>query len=393
MLINRSSGALAGWAIALFSAILIVLLFLKMAPQNAPWTFAINIPDTPVRGPLEPSADVLTPTGEHRFVHAASAVETSDGVLAFWYRALYEGAANAEIVSARFDGARWSKPRIVTDSARVSGDIGMTVKSLANPVPFRRSDKEIWLFFAASRLSGWATCEIEMVRSLDNGETWGPVERIYASPFFNLSHLTKSTPFLFADGRIGLPVYQEMNRKFPVLLVLNPQGKVVDRRRIGGGGKVGYQPMIVPTGPSTAIAFVRRLRHASPHKILMSRTDDGGKSWTPPAPIDLPNPSGPISAIRYDASHILMAFNDDPETERNITLALTDLEVKTFRRVGVIARMDNTLKKANVAYPFLISSAPGQYDVVYSRPLGTINHVRVSSAWIEHGAQSLAAQQ
>ncbi|MBS0235213.1 MAG: exo-alpha-sialidase [Proteobacteria bacterium] len=364
-----------------------------MAPQNAPWTFAINIPDTPVRGALEPSGEVITPTGDHNFVHAASAVETPDGVLAFWYRALYEGAANAEIVSARFDGARWSKPRVVTDSARVSGDIAMTIKSLANPVPFRRSDKEIWLFFAASRLSGWATCEIELVRSLDNGETWGPAERIYASPFLNLSHLTKSTPFLFTDGRIGLPVYQEMNRKFPVLLVLNQDGKVVDRRRIGGGGKVGYQPMIVPTGPSTAIVFVRRLRHASPHKILMSRTDDGGKSWTPPAPIDLPNPSGPISAIRYDASHILMAFNDDPETERNITLALTDLEGKTFRRVGVVARTDNMLKKSNVAYPFLISSASGQYDVVYSRPMGTINHVRVSSAWIEHGAQSPAAQQ
>jgi predicted neuraminidase len=281
----------------------------------------------------------------------------------------------------------------VTNSARVANDFAFTVKSLANPVPFRRSDKEIWLFFATSRLSGWATCEIGLIRSYDNGQTWGKAERVYASPFFNMSHLTKSTPILFSDGRIGLPVYQEMVKKFPVLLVLNQDGQVIDRRRIGGGGKVGFQPMIVPTGSSTALAFVRRLRGRKIEKVLMSRTDDGGQTWTHPSPIDLPNPGGPISAVRYDASHILMAFNDDPKIENNITLALTDLNGKSFQRVGVPVRMEKPGKKYFVAYPFLISSAPGQFDIVYSRPIKSINHVRVSSAWIERGMQPQTAQQ
>ncbi len=393
MLTDRSTKALAAWAMVLCSAVLVVLLFHKMAPQSAPWTFAITIPDTPVRGSLEPSREVITPSGETEFVHAASAIATPGGVMAFWYRATYEGAADAELVSSRFDGSRWSAGRVVTNSARVSRDIGITIKSLANPVPFRRSDNEIWLFFAASRLSGWATCEIELMRSFDNGVTWGPAERIYASPFFNMSHLTKSTPFLFSDGRIGFPVYQEISQKFPVLLILNQEGRVIDRRRMGHGGKIGLQPMIVPTGPSTAIAFVRPLRSRKNTKILLSRTEDGGKTWRPPTPIDLPNPGGPISAVRYDADHILMAFNDDPKTEGNITLALTDLEAKTFQRVGVIARQDSGLKKHTVAYPFLMSSAPGQFDIVYSRPMGTINHVRVSSAWVEHGAQPRTARQ
>jgi predicted neuraminidase len=382
-----------GWAMFLCSAALVVLLFHKMAPRTELWTFAVSVPEAPVRGPLEPQADLITPKDESEFVHAASAIATSNGMLAFWYRATYEGADNAELVSSRFDGTQWSPTSVVTNSARVSHDFAITIKSLANPVPFRRSDNEIWLFFAASRLSGWATCEIGLIRSFDNGATWGPAQTVYASPFLNMSHLTKSTPFLFSDGRIGLPVYHEMNKKFPVLLVLNQEGRVIDRRRMGHGGKVGYQPMIVPTGPSTAIAFVRRLKSRKPQSILISRTDDGGQTWTPPTPIDLPNPGGPISAIRYDASHILMAFNDDPEVERNITLALTDLEGKTFRRVGVIARMNTAKKKSTVAYPFLIASAPGQYDVVYSRPLKSINHVRFSSAWVEQGAAQQAAQQ
>jgi predicted neuraminidase len=380
--------------VLLCSAALIVLLFHKMVPSSAPWTFAVSVPDEPIRGTLQPQSEIITAKDKRQFVHAASAIATPDGLLAFWYRAVYEGANNAELVSSRFDGADWSQSRVVTNSAQVSHDLAVTIKSLANPVPFRRSDKEIWLFFAASRLSGWATCEIGLIRSFDNGATWGPAERLYASPFLNMSHLTKSTPILFSDGRIGLPVYQEMNRKFPVLLVLDKDGRVIDKRRMGGGGNVGLQPMIVPTGPSTAIAFVRRLQGRKQlAKILLSRTDDGGQTWTRPAPVDLPNPGGPISAIRYDASHILMAFNDDPDAETNITLALTDLEGKTFQRVGVVASMDVPNKKHYVAYPFLTSSAPGQFDVLYSRPLKTINHVRISSAWVQHGAQPQTAQQ
>lgn len=383
-----------GWAMLLCSTALMVLLFHKMAPRSEPWTFAVSVPQQPVRGSLELTSEVITPKDESEFVHGASSVAMPNGGLqAFWYRAPYEGANDAELVSARFDGKQWSPTSVVTTSARVSHDLAITVKSLANPVPFRRSDKEIWLFFATSRLSGWATCEIGLMRSSDNGVTWGPAERIYATPFFNMSHLTKSTPFLFSDGRIGLPVYQEMNRKFPVLLVLDADGKVIDRRRIGKAGKIGYQPMIVATGPSTAIAFVRPLKSRHPREILISRTTDGGQTWTPVEPTNLPNPGGPISALRYDKSHILMAFNDDPVTESNITLALSDLEGKTFQRLGVVARMDVDDEKHTVAYPFLIQSAPGQFDVMYSRPMKTINHVRVSSAWIEHGLQQGTAHQ
>ena len=231
----------------LCSAGLVVLLVHKMSPRTEPWTFAINVPEAPLRGSLDAPSEIITPKDEKKFVHGASLIATPEGLMAFWYRATYEGAEDAELVSSRFDGSHWSSTSVATNSARVSHDLGTTIKSLANPVPFRRSDKEIWLFFAAARLGGWATCEIGFIRSFDNGLTWAPAERLYASPLINISHLTKSVPILFSDGRIGLPAYHEMNRKYPVLLVLDQDGHVIDRRRMGGGGKVGYQPSIVPT--------------------------------------------------------------------------------------------------------------------------------------------------
>lgn len=388
-----AASTFATWAIFLCSGILAVFLVHEMANRVAPWTFVVEVPQAPVRGDLKLTSEVITPSGEKDFVHGPSIIETPAGLLAFWYRAVYEGANNAELVSARFDGTRWSPTKVVTNSTTVARNAGLTIKSLANPVPFRRSPNEIWLFFAASRLSGWATCEIMLMRSHDNGETWGPGERLYISPFLNMSHLTKALPIRLSGDRIALPAYHEMLTRYPVMLILNGNGRVIDRRRMGNGGDVGLQPSIVPTGPKTAIAFVRRLKHAKPERILISHTSDAGLTWTQPEPTDFPNPGGPISAIRYDDTRILLAFNDDPEDERNVKLAFSNLDGTMLRRIGAIAEKKEKIEGDEVAYPFLVESTPGQFDVVFSRPRKSIEHVRVSSAWVEHNSQISAAKE
>ena len=391
---QHATKTFATWAALCCSVVLAALLLYGMANRVEPWTFVVDVPQTPIRGDLEIRGQTITPPDEKDFVHGPSIIETPTGLLAFWYRAVYEGANNAELVSARFDGTRWSPTAVVTNSNAVARDVGLTVKSLANPVPFRRSSNEIWLFFAASRLSGWATCEIMLIRSTDNGQTWGPAQRVYTSPFLNMSHLTKSLPIRLSGDRIALPAYHEMNRKYPVMFILDGNGRVIDRLRMGNGGKVGYQPSIIPTGPTTAIAFVRRLNSARPQRILISRTSDAGRTWTRPTPTDLPNPGGPIAAIRYDDTRILLAFNDDPDEETNVKLAFSNLDGTSFRRIGMVAHKDDQLKDDAVAYPFLIESEPGQFDVVFSRPppMRAIDHVRVSSAWIEHNLEISAAQ-
>jgi predicted neuraminidase len=384
---------LAAAAMAAASALLILLLFYRMAPDDRPWAFVVNVPKTPVRGTLDIAIKTLTPPTEDHFVHAPSLVATPTGLLAFWYRAIYEGANDAQIMSASFDGSKWSKPTAITDSERIGRDIGLTVKSLANPVPFRRSANEIWLFVTTSRLSGWATSEILLMRSYDNGKTWGPAKRLFTSPFVNISMLTKSPPVLLSDGRIGLPAYAEFYNMFPVMLVLDESGRVIDRRRMGDGGQVGIQPSIVVTGKTTAVALIRRLRTSSRRRALVSRTSDGGKTWSVPEPTNLPNPSGPLSAVRYDSSHILMAFNDDPRTESNVSLAISDLEGVRWRRVGPVAVVSKQAPDNRAMYPYLIQSAPGQYDVVFSRSRDAIDHVRVSSSWIERNQPILSAGQ
>jgi predicted neuraminidase len=206
-----------------------------------------------------------------------------------------------------------------------------------------------------------------------------------------MSHLTKALPIRLSGDRIALPAYHEMDTKYPVMFILNKDGRIIDRRRMGNGGEVGYQPAIVPTGPKTAIAFVRRLKNGRPQRILISRTNDAGLTWTIPAPTELPNPGGPIAAIRYDDTRILLAFNDDPDDERNVKLAFANLDGSVLRRIGTLAQKQEQIAGDEVAYPFLVESEPGQFDVVFSRPRKSIEHVRVSSAWVEHNSQISAA--
>ena len=54
--------------------------------------------------------------------------------------------------------------------------------------------------------------------------------------------------------------------------------------------------------------------------------------------------------------------------------------------------MNDAVPKDAVMYPYLIKSQPGQFDVVYSRPAKAIDHVRISSAWLQQNSQTHAAQ-
>lgn len=381
------------WGALGCAAVLLALLFFRMSAGPANWAFVVDNVVEPAQSATEFRTSTVSAIDNVDFVHSASLLATDKDVSAYWYTARYEGAINARIMSSRYDGTNWSSPEVVTSSNDVSREIGLTIKSIANPVAFRYGQQEIWLFFAVSRLAGWATSEPVLKRSFDNGRTWGPAQRLYASPLANMSHLTKSPPVRMADGRIGLPVYYELVNKYPVFLLIDHDGRVVDRRRIGDGEEFGLQPSIVVTSPTSAVALIRRDRYDSDQQILFSRTADGGQTWSPLSYTNLPNPGGAVSAVRYGDDHLLIAFNDDHQIERDISLAISDLDGTAWRRVGVLVNKDATITSLDrVAYPYLLQTRPGEFDLVYSHMSDkSIHHVRFSNTWIEDHLKRQAA--
>ena len=388
----RKNNIYVALAASIVSAGLVMACALRASHE--PWAFLDPIPHVAASTTPALKGYTVNNPNDGLFVHAGSVVATEKGARAFWYHATYEGSADARIETSHFDGNGWSPQQTVTSAADVARDIGLTVKSVANPVPFRHPSGELWLFISVSRLSGWATTEIVLKRSRDDGATWGPATRLITSPFVNISHLTKTPPVLMANGLIGLPSYFEMRIKYPVFFVLDREGRVVDRRRMGAGGNVALQPSVVVTGPRSAVALMRRLKGANVHRVLMTRTSDGGETWTRPIPTNLPNPGGAVSAIRYDADRLLIAYNADPAEEMQIALAVSDLNGTRWRKIGEPVPENRLVQYDRVAYPYLARTGPGQYDVVYSRLLGKIiGHARFTDAWIAERLSSEGSPQ
>jgi predicted neuraminidase len=382
--------------LVVLSSSMIISILIKMSPTSQTWSFAqhVQAQDDSTRTIFETLN--VNPQGEKRFMHAASVVKIPEGIMAVWYSGTYEGSRDAEIASSRFDGKNWHGMSPIANSDSLEDEIGLHVKSVANPVVFRHENGELWLVFAVSRLSGWATCEILLKRSQDDGKTWSPATRLYASAFANISHLTKSPPVQMNSGLIGLPVYHEFLAKYPVFLVIDASGRVVDKRRMGEGGYVGFQPTIVTKNEKSAVAFFRRLRDNTA-SVMMTKTEDAGQTWSTAVPTNLPNPGGAVSAVRFGNDQILLAFNDDPEFENNITLAVSDLEGLSWRRIGIIANeASEQSEKYKLTYPYLLETQPGLFDLVftkspkseYNKPKfrdqieRAIRHVRISNEWI-----------
>ena len=215
--------------------------------------------------------------------------------------------------------------------------------------------------------------------SADNGANWGPARRLIASPFLNLSTLVKGTPVQFEDGHIGLPAYHEFAGKFGEFLRVNENGEVLRKTRLTSGNH-SLQPVILPLGDQSAVAF---LRYAGPPpgRVLAVRSQDGGDTWGTPAKTTLPNPNSAIDALRLSDGSLLMAFNNAKDGRNDLSLAHSQDEGHTWRVVRSVEYASDP--RAEFSYPRLLHAEDGTYHLLYTVDKKLIRHARFNQAWLE----------
>lgn len=318
-------------------------------------------------------------------VHAASIVETKSGRRAFWFAGSREGARDVALMTASFDGTRWSAARATTDAATTARDLSRRTKTVGNSVAFRHPNGELWLVYVSVSVGGWAGSRLNLMRSADDGDTWTAAERLRVGPFLNLSNLVKQPPVAYTDGTVGLGVYHEFARKFPELVLLAPSGRVVGKRRMGAGD-TGIQPAFAVLGPTEAVALLRKARR-SITGMRRTTTADAGWTWAPVEAAGLPNPGGAVAARALGGRTLLAAFNDDEQRETDITLAISPDAGATWQRRAVIAKSTNGTSE--VSYPYLVIGSDGVIDLVHTDTSdATIRHVRFNRAWLDAQAGS-----
>ncbi|MGE8413916.1 MAG: sialidase family protein [Pseudomonas sp.] len=362
------------------------------------------------------------------FVHSSSVTALPGGdLMAVWFAGSREGAADVQVRSARFDAqsGEWGAEQVLATRESTRDGTGRYIRKLGNPVIALGPDQRLWMFYVSVSVGGWATSAINLMVSDDLGRSWSAPRQLITSPFFNISTLVRAAPVFHADGAIGLPVYHEFMGKFAEYLYLSADGAVIDKFRISRG-KHSLQPTIVPLDERRAVAMLRYAGDTH-HKVLASRTEDAGQTWSEPYPLPPSNPNSSLAAVGTDHQGLLVALNDLQDGRFKLSLYGTDAGLSQWRPlveldqspdplgqpfsheaykdiIGAGFRASSGARRLPLEqrflsnldyrvckpqgcdfeyeYPYFSRGADGMYHLVYSWNNTFIKHVSFNAAWL-----------
>lgn len=250
--------------------------------------------------------------------HAANLHQLRNGdVACVWFGGTQEGIADISIWFSRL--ARGS--RGWTDAVKLSDD---PTRSEQNPILFTAPDGRLWLIWTA-QVSGRQDTSIVRYRiSEDDGVSWGPIGVLIdeAGTFVRQPLIVRE------DGAWLLPVFLCRtqpgvawvgNDDVAAVKISSDQGRTW--RHVDVPDSLGAVHMnIVPLGGPRLVAFYRS-RWAD--HVRVSRSEDGGESWSPVEDLAPPNNNSSIQVTRLSDGRLAMVHNwssRDDATERRVSL-------------------------------------------------------------------------
>lgn len=312
-------------------------------------------------------------------VHSATAVELPDGTIrAYWFGGSREGASDVAIWSAALRAGDWSTPEVVVNRDQVSQGSRRLVRKLGNPVAYVEEDGRVTLFVVSVSLGGWSGSSINRLVLDPEGREVVSMNRLVASPILNLGTLVRGAALAGGPGEVLLPAYHETIKKFPQLLRVGREGKVLTR---GGPAVRGdlFQPWMLGARDAGWELFLRR-GEGKEAKVYHSHTE--GPAWSDPVAIPVANPNAGISALRLADGSLILAANPDPDSRENLVLlraAEPSGPWETVFTVDTSGREEDErdLKRVEYSYPWLMTDREGTVHLFYTWNRREIRHWRI----------------
>jgi predicted neuraminidase len=207
-------------------------------------------------------------------------------------------------------------------------------------------------------------------RSTDLGKTWTqpvPMPASFYGP-------VRAKPIRLADATILAGTSVESYRVWtPYVDRSTDGGKIWTRSNPFGvaddpfGGQI--QPTLFETKAGTVVALMRSRR---PLRVCRSESKDGGKTFSPAVPTDLPNPSAGIDVARTAAGDLFLVYNPVERGRVPISLARSTDDGATWKKVE-----DLETEPGEYSYPAIIASSKGTLEVTYTWRRKHIKHVSI----------------
>ncbi len=300
-----------------------------------------------------------------RSCHASTVLPLADGdVLAAWFAGPYESHPDVGIWLARRSASGWSAPE------RVAAAEGLPHW---NPVLATSPGGRLHLFYKVGiDVPRWRT---RVMTSVDAGRTWSAPRELASIGGFPPGPV-KDKPIVLADGTWLAPTSRETAGEWDAAVTLS--GDDGTSWRLGGpvpldhasfAGKGIIQPTLWESRPGA----VHMLLRSTCGRICRSDSRDGGRTWSPARPTDLPNnnsgidverlPDGtlalccnPVGADWGKRTPLVLMFSNDNGASWGERLVLED-EDPPFDEAAV--RLDRAFRPNEFSYPAVVWGGRG----------------------------------
>lgn len=304
--------------------------------------------------------------------HCSTIAETaSGGFVAVWYGGSYESADDQVLFISRrgMGGGPWTLPEVLIR--------GSFLHPPGNAVVFRvGASRRLGLLWGrmdgsrpVRRGAGWDQCQLMWRFSDDDGQTWSPDRALEGLS----GVLPRNAPILLQDGTFAVPMSGEREGKHGgFLLCTRDEG---DTWTPSGMMEGGSQPTVIQRKDGSLLALLR----SEPH-ILQSESSDIGKTWSKPKATALRCPGSGIAMCRLANGHLLLAYNDSPNSDR------TPFNIIRSTDEGATWEDQRTLEAdwGEYSYPCLIQDRSGMVHLTYTFRRYAIKHTEFNEDWIEH---------
>ncbi len=293
--------------------------------------------------------------------HAATLAEAGDGTLvAAWFGGREEGAPDVGIWLSRRAGTAWSAPRQVAVHEGVP---------CWNPVLHALPGGRMLLFYKyGPSPQTWTGM---LLRSPDNGVSWSMPEQLPAGILGPI----KNKPLALRDGTLVCGSSVESHQAWNCWVERTPDLGVTWRKHgpieLPGHPYGIIQPAVFGPGRGGLLAMLCRSRGVG--RVVRSESRDGGRTWTTPELVDLPQNNSGLDAVRLRDGRVLLVYNHTPRGRTPLNLAVSRDMGRTWTPGPVLVS-----EPGEYSYPAVIQAADGTVHVAYTWKRTHVRHASLA---------------
>jgi predicted neuraminidase len=305
--------------------------------------------------------------------HASTIVETSPGkMVAAWFGGTQEGSNDVEIWSSRKEeGKPWSEPVRLTNTREMPA---------WNPVLFQIGNRTFLYYKVGPGPQQWVGA---WKASDDGGKSWTRETYMPAG----LLGPIRAKPIQLSDGTwlAGTSVEAGYRWDSPADAPYRTWTCWVERSTDKGERWVRYGPIAIPGEPfgviqptlwQTVSGEVRMLMRSTERvgRIVGASSSDGGKTWSPAKPTELPNPNAGIDVVKLRGGRLVLIYNHATAGRDSIHLAVSRDDGNSWSAPMVLEK-----GQGEFSYPAVIQAADGTIHVTYTWRRARIRHLVINA--------------